>query len=68
MHVQALKWHPDRNGGRKEADTKFKEIAQAYEVLSDPVKRKEYDRYCHTHIHTHARTNIYIYIYIYIYI
>ncbi len=48
MHVQALKWHPDRNGGRQEADAKFKEISQAYEVLGDAVKRREYDRYGHT--------------------
>ncbi|KAJ3025775.1 UNVERIFIED_CONTAM: hypothetical protein HDU68_006709 [Siphonaria sp. JEL0065] len=42
----ALKWHPDRNIDNKEtADRKFKELAEAYEVLSDPNKRKIYDTY-----------------------
>lgn len=40
----SLKYHPDKNSGDKEAETKFKEIAEAYEVLSDPVKRQQYDR------------------------
>lgn len=40
----ALKFHPDRNPtNRKEAEEKFKEISEAYYVLSDPKKRKEYD-------------------------
>ena len=40
----ALKWHPDKNKDNKEAATKkFNEIAEAYEVLSDDKKRKEYD-------------------------
>ena len=41
----ALKYHPDKNKGNKEAEEKFKEIAQAYEILSDPQKRKQYDNY-----------------------
>ncbi|XP_074973775.1 dnaJ homolog subfamily B member 2-like [Caretta caretta] len=42
----ALKWHPDKNPGNKEhAERKFKEIAEAYEVLSDKSKRDLYDRY-----------------------
>lgn len=41
----ALKYHPDRNGGDKEAEEKFKEISQAYEVLSNEEKRQIYDRY-----------------------
>nr|CAG8433654.1 12616_t:CDS:2 [Entrophospora candida] len=41
----ALKWHPDKNPGSKEAEEKMKEINQAYEVLSDPKKRQNYDRY-----------------------
>src|SRR6056297_2263691 len=43
----ALKYHPDKNPGDKEAEQKFKEAAEAYEILSDPEKRKRYDRYGH---------------------
>lgn len=43
----ALKYHPDRNPGNKEAEEKFKEISAAYEVLSDEKKRKQYDQLGH---------------------
>ncbi|MBA4156121.1 MAG: molecular chaperone DnaJ [Gemmatimonadetes bacterium] len=43
----ALQYHPDRNGGDKDAEDKFKEATEAYEVLRDADKRAAYDRYGH---------------------
>ncbi|MFO0957647.1 MAG: molecular chaperone DnaJ [Isosphaeraceae bacterium] len=43
----ALKFHPDRNPGDADAEQKFKEAAEAYEVLSDQNRRQRYDRYGH---------------------
>ena len=44
---KALKFHPDKNPGDKTAEDKFKEAAEAYEVLSNPDKKARYDRYGH---------------------
>lgn len=43
----AIKYHPDKNQGDKEAEEKFKEAAEAYEVLSNPDKKARYDRFGH---------------------
>lgn len=43
----AIKYHPDKNPGNKEAEDKFKEAAEAYEVLSDNEKKAKYDRFGH---------------------
>jgi molecular chaperone DnaJ len=43
----ALKYHPDRNPGDKDAEAKFKEAAEAYDVLCDDQKRRQYDQFGH---------------------
>src|SRR5688572_1526615 len=43
----AMQFHPDRNPGDKSAEEKFKEAAEAYEILSDNEKKAQYDRYGH---------------------
>lgn len=50
----ALKYHPDRNPGDKEAEEKFKEAAEAYDVLSNPDKRARYDQYGHAGVDGNA--------------
>ncbi len=44
----AIQFHPDKNQGNKEAEEKFKEAAEAYEILSDSTKKAQYDRFGHT--------------------
>src|SRR3954451_14652813 len=44
----AMKYHPDRNPGDADAELKFKECAEAYEILSDDSKRARYDQYGHS--------------------
>ena len=43
----AMKFHPDKNAGNKEAENKFKEVKEAYEILSNEQKREAYDRFGH---------------------
>ena len=43
----AVKYHPDKNPGNKEAEEKFKEVSEAHEVLSDKQKRARYDQFGH---------------------
>ena len=51
----AMQYHPDRNPGDKPAEEKFKEAAEAYEVLSDADKRAQYDRYGHAGLSGNGR-------------
>ncbi|RUS68729.1 hypothetical protein EGW08_023506, partial [Elysia chlorotica] len=50
----AMKYHPDRNPGDKEAEIKFKEISEAYEVLIDEQKRSRYDQFGHAGVNQQA--------------
>lgn len=51
----AMQYHPDRNPGNKEAEEKFKEAAEAYEILSDTDKKAQYDRYGHAGVSGNGR-------------
>ena len=50
----AMKYHPDKNPGDKSAEEKFKEINEAYAVLSDPDKKDKYDRFGHAGVDPNA--------------
>src|SRR5437762_8648786 len=51
----AMQHHPDRNPGDKAAEEKFKEAAEAYEILSDADKKAQYDRYGHAGVSNNGR-------------
>ena len=51
----AMQYHPDRNAGDKTAEEKFKEAAEAYEVLSDAEKKSQYDRFGHAGLKNNGR-------------
>ncbi|HKC36266.1 MAG TPA: molecular chaperone DnaJ [Chitinophagaceae bacterium] len=51
----AMQFHPDRNPGDKSAEEKFKEAAEAYEILSDTDKKAQYDRYGHAGVSSNGR-------------
>src|SRR6186997_135363 len=52
----AVKFHPDKNPGDKAAEEKFKELGEAYEILSDPQQRAAYDQYGHAAFDPRMRT------------
>ena len=61
---KAIQYHPDKNPDNKEAEEKFKEAAEAYEVLSDADKRNKYDRFGHSGVngqsfHSHDMRDIF---------
>lgn len=51
---KAMEYHPDRNPGDKEAETKFKEVQTAYDILSDPTQKSRYDGSFNTHTSGHG--------------
>ena len=55
----AIKYHPDKNPNDKSAEEKFKEAAEAYEVLSNPEKKQRYDHYGHAGVGSSAASGGY---------
>ena len=55
---KAIQYHPDKNPGDKEAEEKFKEAAEAYDVLSNPDKRSRYDQFGHAGVSGAAATEV----------
>jgi len=53
----AMKFHPDKNPDNKEAESKFKEAAEAYEILSDADKKARYDRFGHAGVRVVVKDN-----------
>lgn len=54
----AMKYHPDRNPDNPEAEAKFKEAKEAYEVLTDPQKRAAYDQFGHAGVDPADRKSV----------
>lgn len=55
---KAMQYHPDRNPGNKEAEDKFKEAAEAYDVLGNPDKRARYDKFGHAGVNGNGFGNV----------
>ena len=55
---KAIQYHPDKNPGDKEAEEKFKEAAEAYDVLSNPDKRSRYDQFGHAGVAVRRATEV----------